>query len=442
MAIKGFKIVKRSKFMDNTKILIVDDEVIIAMEMKTHLESMGYQVVGIAATGISAIEMTLEKNPDIILMDIMLKGDMDGIETAEKICSYSQNTQIIYTTGYSDEELLKRAILTEPHGYILKPLNNEELNANIQLAIYKNKSKAKNIDKLHRLTAIIPAYNEQVSIGSMVLKTKKYVDRVIVVDDGSTDKTSEIAELAGAELIKHKINKGKGKALETGFKAAEGAEIIVTLDGDGQHRAEEIPKLLEPIIDGTADIVNGSRYLNGKEKNTPAYRRVGQTVLDKATNINARSNITDSQSGFRAFAKYTIPAFKFKESGYGIESEMIMEASNAGFKMKEVEIGVRYDVDGSNQNPITHGIGVLVKILQDMEYNRPLYYFTFPGIIMIIIGLIAGFLFFAQYLGGVSHSLAPTTLAALLTIFGAFIAFTGIILHSMSGMIDRALSDK
>ena len=123
--------------MDNTKILIVDDEVIIAMEMKTHLESMGYQVVGIAATGISAIEMTLEKNPDIILMDIMLKGDMDGIETAEKICSYSQNTQIIYTTGYSDEELLKRAILTEPHGYILKPLNNEELNANIQLAIIK-----------------------------------------------------------------------------------------------------------------------------------------------------------------------------------------------------------------------------------------------------------------------------------------------------------------
>ena len=119
-----------------------------------------------------------------------------------------------------------------------------------------------------------------------------------------------------------------------------------------------------------------------------------------------------------------------------------MEASNAGFKMKEVEIGVRYDVDGSNQNPITHGIGVLVKILQDMEYNRPLYYFTFPGIIMIIIGLIAGFLFFAQYLGGVSHSLAPTTLAALLTIFGAFIAFTGIILHSMSRMIDRALSDK
>jgi glycosyltransferase involved in cell wall biosynthesis len=265
---------------------------------------------------------------------------------------------------------------------------------------------------------------------------------VIVVDDGSTDKTSEIAELAGAELIKHKINKGKGKTLETGFKAAEGAEIIVTLDGDGQHRAEEIPKLLEPIIDGTADIVNGSRYLNGKEKNTPTYRRVGQTVLDKATNINARSNITDSQSGFRAFAKYTIPAFKFKESGYGIESEMIMEASNAGFKIKEVEIGVRYDVDGSKQHPITHGVGVLVKILQDMEYNRPLYYFTFPGIIMIIIGLLAGLLFFAQYLGGVSHSLAPTSLAALLTIFGTFIAFTGIILHSMSGMIDRALSDK
>jgi glycosyltransferase involved in cell wall biosynthesis/AmiR/NasT family two-component response regulator len=423
--------------MDKTKILIVDDEVIIAMSMKNHLEDMGYQVVGIAATGIEAIEIALDKKPDVILMDIMIKGDMDGIETAQKISSYIPDTQIIYTTGHFDEDLLKRAILTEPHGYILKPLKNEEVIANIQLAVYKKNLKEKNSNGKHNLTAIIPAYNEQVSIGSMVLRTKKYVDHVIVVDDGSTDNTSEIAELAGAELIKHETNMGKGKALETGFKAVNNAEIILTLDGDGQHKAEEIPKVLKPIIDGEADIVNGSRYLNGNEENTPAYRRIGQSVLDIATNFNAQSNITDSQSGFRAFAKYTIPAFKFRESGYGIESEMISEASNAGFKIKEVEIGVRYDVDGSNQNPITHGFGVLIRVLQDIEYNRPLYYFTIPGIIMIAVGLISGLLFFSSYLGGESHSLAPTTLAALLTIAGAFIGFTGIILHSISRMIER-----
>ncbi len=427
--------------MKNTKILVVEDEIIVAMEMKHHLESMGYSVIGVAASGEEAIELALEKNPDVILMDIMLKGNMDGVEAAKKI-NTNQDTHIIYTTGFSDKELLNRAKVTEPHGYILKPLNTDEINANIQMAIYKNESDKKDEEFSRRLTAIIPAYNEQVAIGSIVLNTLTHVDRVIVIDDGSTDKTAEVAVLAGAELIKHKTNMGKGKALETGFEAVDGAEIILTLDGDGQHKPTDIPKILKPIIDGEADIVNGSRYLTGDEENTPTYRRVGQTVLDKATNFNARTKVTDSQSGFRAFAAYTLPAFKFRESGYGIESEMIIEAANAGFKILEVPIGVRYDVDGSKQNPVTHGIGVLVKILQDMEYSRPLYYFTFPGLIFIIIGLISGMIFFSSYLGGGSQSLAPTTLAALLTIFGTFIAFTGIILHSMGRMIDRALSDK
>jgi glycosyltransferase involved in cell wall biosynthesis len=295
---------------------------------------------------------------------------------------------------------------------------------------------------MQHVTAIIPAYNEQISIGSMVLKTKQYVDRVIVVDDGSTDKTVEISKLAGAEVISHPTNMGKGVALKSGFEAVTDSDIIVTLDGDGQHHTSDIPKLLKPIIDGEADIVNGSRYLNGKEENTPIYRRVGQTVLDKATNFNARSNITDSQSGFRAFAIHTIPAFRFEQTGYGIESEMLTEASKSGLRIKEVEIGVRYDVNSSKLNPVSHGVGVLVKILQDMEFNRPLYYFTFPGLIMIIIGLLSGMLFFADYLGGGSHSLAPTILAALLTVFGTFISFTGIILHSMGRMIDKTLANK
>ena len=424
--------------MDNTKILVVEDEIIVAMELKHQLETMGYQVVGIAASGEEAIEVALEKNPDVILMDITLKGDMDGIEAAKKINLY-QDTHIIYTTAYSDDEILKRAKSTEPHGYILKPLNSEEVNANIQMAIYKDESGNENGDYSKGVTAIIPAYNEQVSIGSIVLKTKRYVDRVIVVDDGSIDKTAEVAVLAGAELIKHKTNMGKGKALKTGFEASKDAKIILTLDGDGQHNTRDIPKLLKPIIDGKADVVNGSRYLEGKEENTPAYRRVGQNVLDTVTNFNAKTNVTDSQSGFRAFADHTLQVFKFRESGYSIESEMIVEASNAGFKIVEVPISVRYDVNGSKKNPVTHGIGVLVKVLQDMEFNRPLWYFTFPGMILIAVGLISGLIFFGSYLNHESHTLAPTTLAALLTIAGTFIAFTGIILHSMSRMIERVL---
>lgn len=293
-----------------------------------------------------------------------------------------------------------------------------------------------------QITAIIPAYNEQISIGSVVLAARNYVDRVLVIDDGSTDRTSEIAELAGAEIIHHEKNMGKGEALKTGFHAAEDSDILVTIDGDGQHKTSEIPNIIQPIIDGEADIVNGSRYLKAGEKNTPSYRRVGQNVLDIATNFNAHSRVTDSQSGFRAFAKHTFPVFDFHESGFGIESEMLIEASNANLKIKEVEISVSYNPNGSKQNPIRHGVTVLVKLLQDMEFNRPLYYFTVPGIILIIAGLLSGLVFFSQYLGGGSHSLAPTTLSALLTIGGGFIAFTGIILHSMGRMIDRALKKK
>ena len=423
--------------MYKNKILVVDEKRSDTIKIKEKLEKYGYKILT-ATTGKEAVKIVIENNPKIILINLQLTGKMSGIEAVQKIHKY-HNIPVIYMTDYWDEELLEKVKLTNPYGFILKPLKISEINANIQMAIYKHQSDINKREFSERVTAIIPAYNEQVTIGSVVLKTKMYVNRVIVVDDGSSDKTVEIAVLAGAEIIKHKTNMGKGKALKTGFEVSKGAQIIVTLDADGQHRSSDIPKLLKPIIDGEADIVNGSRYINGDDKNTPSYRRVGQTVLDKATNFNAKTQITDSQSGLRAFASYTIPAFKFRETGYGIESEMIIEASNAGFKIVEVPIGVRYDVDGSKMNPVSHGIGVLVKVLQDMEFNRPLYYFTLPGIIMIAVGLISGLIFFGSYLDHRTSSLAPTTLAALLTIAGTFIAFTGIILHSISRMIERVL---
>lgn len=157
----------------------------------------------------------------------------------------------------------------------------------------------------HNITVILPAYNEEVSIGSIVLLARRYADRVIVIDDGSSDRTAEIASNAGAEVIVHSPNKGKGMAFKTGFEAAEGADIIVTMDSDGQHNPADIPKLVAPILKGEADLVNGSRYLYGHATDTPAYRRLGQTILDKVTIINSGVRITDSQSGFRAFSAST-----------------------------------------------------------------------------------------------------------------------------------------
>lgn len=302
-----------------------------------------------------------------------------------------------------------------------------------------------------RLTAILPAYNEELCISSIILGSKKYVDKVIVVDDGSTDNTAEIAGLAGAEVIRHSFNKGKGAALRTGFEAVKESEIIVTLDSDGQHNPEEIPKLISPIINGEADIVNGSRYISGNKKDTPSYRRIGQTVLDKATNLGSGLDITDSQSGYRAFAIYTIPVFKFNCRDFSIESEMLIDAANAGLQIKEVEIGVRYDVDGSTKNPVSHGVGVLINIIHNLQFQRPLFYFALPGAIITLAGIVLGLMFFGDYLAKSSHSiassiapsasysLAPTILAIMMTLIGGFLALTGIILDSMSKMINRIM---
>ena len=219
------------------------------------------------------------------------------------------------------------------------------------------------------LVAIIPAYNEEKALADVIGKTFEHVDEVIVVDDGSSDKTSEVAIEAGARVIKHSVNLGKGEALKSGFKAVGDDSIIITIDGDGQHNPSEIPDLVRPIIEDGADLVNGSRYMNGPEENTPAYRRVGQKVLDIASNISAGTKVTDSQSGFRAFSPKSKNVFRFKDTGFGIESEMLVDAAEAGLKIVEVPITVRYDLDGSTKDPITHGVGVLFNIAKDKVFR-------------------------------------------------------------------------
>jgi len=287
------------------------------------------------------------------------------------------------------------------------------------------------------LTVILPAYNEEVSIGSIVLLSRLYADNVIVVDDGSSDRTAEIARKAGAEVIVHEVNRGKGEALKTGFTAAAnlGAYIIVTMDSDGQHNPADIPKLVDPIIRGEADIVSGSRYLNGLGRNTPVYRRFGQKILDRFTNLNSGLKITDSQSGFYAFAASTRDAFRFTDKGMAIESEMLADAGKAGFRTREVEIGARYDVECSTLSPIKHGFEVFSKILRDIELEKPLFCFTVPGTLLVIAGLSTGAYFLHVFISGGNLYFGPTILMVLLTVVGSFLALIGILLHSMSTII-------
>ncbi|KKH59381.1 dolichyl-phosphate mannose synthase [Methanosarcina mazei] len=317
-------------------------------------------------------------------------------------------------------------------------MNNELLTGkNARLTTKNEESPDARGTSPQNITVVLPAYNEEVSIGSIVLLTRHYSDSVIVIDDGSSDRTARIAEKAGAHVIVHEANKGKGAALKTGFAAAAdlGADIIVTMDSDGQHNPSDIPKLVAPIIDGYAEMVNGSRYLTHQDKNTPIYRRFGQTILDTATKMNSGLKITDSQSGFRAFSASTKNVFRFNARGMAIESEMLADAGRSGLRITEVEIGVRYDVDGSTMSPIKHGLGVLVMVLKDVEFNRPLYYFTAPGVLLWGGGLTMGVSFLHNYNAvGQGLNFGPTILMILLIIVGTFMALTGVLLHSMSAV--------
>jgi len=273
-----------------------------------------------------------------------------------------------------------------------------------------------------------------VAIGSVIARAMQHVDEVLVIDDGSDDSTAQVAELMGATVIRHETNSGKGAALRTAFKWAidKKVDILVILDADGQHNPDEIPQLLHPILWKEADIVNGARFLKGHRLQVPKYRRLGQEILNFATNMNSRSKINDSQSGFRAFSNNTFPIFSFTTNGMGIESEMLADAINAGMRIKEVPISCRYDVKGSTFNPFRHGLSVLGSIVNQFQKKHPLLYFGLPGLICLLSGLFFGLWTVYGYSSGDGFWIGKALLSMTLVLLGSFGLFSGLILNSLA----------
>jgi glycosyltransferase involved in cell wall biosynthesis len=269
------------------------------------------------------------------------------------------------------------------------------------IAIIKNEIKNICVSEAIKASTIvgIPAYNEEISIGSVILRSSKYADKIIVIDDGSTDNTAEIAELAGAKVISHKTNQGKGTTVRDIFNYAKkvNAAIVILIDGDGQHNPDEIPLLIKPILKDQADIVIGSRFLEKRKHNVPGFRRIGQEVLTLATNVASKSKVIDTQSGFRAFSRKTFDCFSFQEPGMGIESEMLVDAANADLKISEVQANIRYDVKGSTYGPIVHGFSVLGSVIGLISRKRPIVFFGMLGFMLLIAGLAFSILAFVFY---------------------------------------------
>ncbi len=284
--------------------------------------------------------------------------------------------------------------------------------------------------------AIIAAYNEDRFIGSVVLKTRRYVDHVLVVDDGSTDDTARTAEDAGAILIRHKHNQGKAQAINTGLQRARemDAALIVLLDADGQHNPNEIPTLIAPIETGEADVVVGSRFL-GIRSRIPRWRILGQHALTVATNVASGVTLTDSQSGFRALSRDALRVFSFRPGGgFSIESEMQFLVQQHKFRVIEVAVKMTYD-EGPKRNPFTHGIQVVNGIVALVSQHRPLFFFGLTGILILALGLGLGAVVVDRYNSYQTLAVGYALISIVLAIVGIQTLFTGIILHSLRAFL-------
>ena len=287
-----------------------------------------------------------------------------------------------------------------------------------------------------KITVGIPAYNEEKNIAKIIVKLKKTVDQILVCDDGSTDSTCAIAESLGVTVIKHQKNSGYGMAIRSIFlKAREiNADVLVTIDADGQHKVEDINKIIKPIVDGQADISIGSRFL-AEDDNTPSYRKLGVKIITKVTNSSLSEKVTDAQSGFRAYNNKVLQSLTPSDSGMGISTEILIKSSNLGLKIAEVPTVIQYEGDTSTQNPVSHGTEVLMSTLKYISIERPLRFYGIPSFIFFVTGLTFTF-FSIQYYAEIGRLNPNITLVAVGTLLiGVILIVTAILLYSLVSVV-------
>jgi glycosyltransferase involved in cell wall biosynthesis len=283
----------------------------------------------------------------------------------------------------------------------------------------------------------IPAFNEEKNISSIIAKIMKEGYSVIVCNDGSTDMTGIVAEKMGATVINHKKNLGYGAAIRSIFLKAKEIEcdVLVTFDADGQHRIEDIPKVLESLKNNKADMVIGSRFLENNDKNIPTYRKIGIKTITKISNISTDLKITDSQSGFRAYNKKILNQITPSEFGMGVSTEILIKCSKLNFKILEVPIIVTYEGKTSVHNPVSHGASVILSTMKFTAIEHPLKFYGAPGIVFLSIGLF--FIVWTLQEFTISRQII-TNLALIGTasiILGTMLLITSTILYSIVNLI-------
>jgi glycosyltransferase involved in cell wall biosynthesis len=288
------------------------------------------------------------------------------------------------------------------------------------------------------IVVVIPALNEERFIGSVVLQARLYADRVVVVDDGSTDATAEVARAAGAEIVSHPCNRGKGAALNTGFAHVRrlAPRAVAVLDADGQHRPGEIRPVLAPVLAGEADIVVGSRYL-GSGHHVPAARVWGHRFFTGLTNRLSGTRVTDSQNGFRAFSSAAIEAITFSSRGFSVESEMQFLARAHGLRLVEMPVTTLYQ-DRPKRSLLTHGLLVVGGVMRLFGRYRPLFLFGGAGLGLLVAAAGWGVVAWRCDELGLPAAM-PTVLTGSLAALGLLLLSAGITLHALRSLLVELL---
>lgn len=288
-----------------------------------------------------------------------------------------------------------------------------------------------------RVVACILAHNEEKAIARVVIGAQRNVDSVIVCDDGSADMTGEIAERLGAEVLRHPRNLGYGASIGALFARARelGVECMVTLDGDGQHSPESIPRLVERLLGEGLDVVIGSRFLES-EADVPRYRSSGIKALTSLTAKLGKVPLTDAQSGFRAYSRKALEAVVPSEMGMGVSTEILMKAVRSGLSIGEVPVAVSYGrFERSTHGPVFHFLDVAASTLKHYSIRHPLLFYGLPSLFFVVVGALFGLWAVQIYVaeGRLVTNLALIAVTSLIT--GLVLATTAVILFTIISLL-------
>lgn len=292
----------------------------------------------------------------------------------------------------------------------------------------------------------VPAFNEERMIAKVVMEAQERADKVVVCDDGSTDMTAEIAKRLGADVVRHEHNLGYGAAVQSLFRRARelDADVLVTLDADGQHDPSEIPLLTKPIVEDEADIIIGSRLVDQRLAYTmPWYRRAGIKFITRLVNNTSKHRVKDAQSGFRAYNRKSIETLSVLENGMGVSVEILINARKQGLRIHEVSATCNYEgVENSTHNPIRHGVGVVMSIVKLMVEDKPLALLGIPGMIFLMAGAVFGVWMLKIYAleQRIETNIALASMAFIL--IGFFALSTAITLYAISRLAEKTNGKK